>query len=306
MRNSELDWLKCVCIILMVLFHLVYIEHTYPDAKALVYLFHMPVFLMLSGYLLNVHKPWSGFGLTIAALALPYVVMETAYYGMATVLPIAEHVKNPSVTDYLRRIFVAPLGPYWYLHSIIAFSTAYYAALRLPLREEMCCVVALLLLIALSFAGFSLLHILCFFCGTALRAERQPFSLVGTSPFIVCCTLVFAVALYFQDEMPMLRSFAVTTAAIIVLQYSYRLLNRQPWAAGILRCATYIGRHTLAILLFSPIFTGASHLVEGRLTAIDPTGILFAVIVVPTTIAGSLAAEWVMRRLGIQRLLFLR
>ena len=55
-RIEELDYLKCLLIVLMISFHLVYIGESYPYAKQVVYTFHMPVFLILSGYLMNVEK----------------------------------------------------------------------------------------------------------------------------------------------------------------------------------------------------------------------------------------------------------
>ena len=56
---EELDFLKFVFITLMIAFHLTYIGDTYPVAKQLVYTFHMPGFLLVSGYLFNVNKSWA-------------------------------------------------------------------------------------------------------------------------------------------------------------------------------------------------------------------------------------------------------
>ena len=50
-RVPEIDYLKCVFILLMVAFHLVYIGDSYPYAKQIVYTLHMPGFLLISGYL---------------------------------------------------------------------------------------------------------------------------------------------------------------------------------------------------------------------------------------------------------------
>lgn len=49
MHIPQLDYLKGIFIILMILFHLVYIGDNYPYMKQVVYTFHMPVFLILSG-----------------------------------------------------------------------------------------------------------------------------------------------------------------------------------------------------------------------------------------------------------------
>ena len=75
-RIEEIDFIKCVLILLMVTFHLVYIGNTYPLAKSFVYTFHMPCFLVLSGYLFNQHKPPRAFGKSMFWLAVPYLLME--------------------------------------------------------------------------------------------------------------------------------------------------------------------------------------------------------------------------------------
>ena len=40
----------------MVIFHLTYIGDKYPYAKQVVYTFHMPIFLLISGYLTKIGK----------------------------------------------------------------------------------------------------------------------------------------------------------------------------------------------------------------------------------------------------------
>ena len=56
-RIEELDFLKALFILLMITFHLAYIGDGYPYLKRFVYTFHMPGFLIISGYLWKVHKP---------------------------------------------------------------------------------------------------------------------------------------------------------------------------------------------------------------------------------------------------------
>ena len=102
-RIEELDFLKCVFIILMIAFHLIYIGNTYPVAKQLVYTFHMPGFLLVSGYLFNVRKSWSRVGHTLLWILIPYAVMEIGYTVMASLLPIREHIDHLSVGYYWTR-----------------------------------------------------------------------------------------------------------------------------------------------------------------------------------------------------------
>ena len=48
-RIKELDFLKGVLILLVISFHLVWFEQLHPDIKQVVYSFHMPGFLLISG-----------------------------------------------------------------------------------------------------------------------------------------------------------------------------------------------------------------------------------------------------------------
>ena len=91
-RIEELDYLKGIFIILMITFHLVYIGDSYPYAKRIVHTFHMPGFLIISGFLMNISKPWKDFFKTMLGYAIPYCIMESGYIVMASALPIREHV----------------------------------------------------------------------------------------------------------------------------------------------------------------------------------------------------------------------
>ena len=55
-RIEELDFLKSIFILLMVAFHLLYFADHYPLLKQWVYTFHMPGFLLISGYLMPVNN----------------------------------------------------------------------------------------------------------------------------------------------------------------------------------------------------------------------------------------------------------
>ena len=125
-RIKELDFLKGVLILLVISFHLVWFEQLHPDIKQVVYCFHMPGFLLISGYLMNISKSPRDFLKTLLWLAVPYVVMESGYIYMASILPINEHIAQLTPWVYLKHLFLHPLGPYWYLHAIILCGATYY------------------------------------------------------------------------------------------------------------------------------------------------------------------------------------
>ena len=126
-RIVELDFLKGVLILLMISFHLVWFGDSHPYAKQVVYTFHMPGFLMISGYLMNVEKPWRQFLKTLLSYAVPYLVMESGYIMMASVLPIREHIDELTIGVFLEKLFLHPLGPYWYLLTLLVCGALYAA-----------------------------------------------------------------------------------------------------------------------------------------------------------------------------------
>ena len=124
-RIDELDFLKGVFIILMITFHLVYIGDSYPYAKRVVYTFHMPGFLIISGYLMNITKPCKDLIKTMLSYAIPYIVMESGYIVMAAALPIREHIDVLTLGVFIDRLFLHPIGPYWYLQTLITCGVSY-------------------------------------------------------------------------------------------------------------------------------------------------------------------------------------
>lgn len=61
LRSGELDFVKEILIILMVLFHLSYFVEHHVALTEWVYTFHMSGFLVISGFLFNAEKDWHGF-----------------------------------------------------------------------------------------------------------------------------------------------------------------------------------------------------------------------------------------------------
>ena len=120
-RIDELDFMKFVFIVLMIAFHLTYISSLYPELKRFVYTFHMPAFLVISGFVMNIQKTPRKFARTMWWLFVPYVVMESGYILMASALPIKEHIAHLTPLVFVQCLVVHPLGPYWYLQTLIVW-----------------------------------------------------------------------------------------------------------------------------------------------------------------------------------------
>lgn len=284
----------------MVIFHLTYIGDKYPYAKQVVYTFHMPIFLLISGYLTNIGKSIKEFLKKYLWIFIPYAVMETSYAVASCLLPVRQGLKELSLPAVIEAIFVSPVGPYWYLHTLILCALLYYAVFHLVRGEA----ITRFIILGLCLYGLTCLHLLayenaayflggCILAQTHVKLNRffRP-SIWAVIPFILLC------AVPENLSRGSLAGVIITYLASCLLLYFYPLLTNR-----FRRGCLYIGQHTLAILLFSPVFT---MLAKGYLPLLsfDPTGMLFLVTATALAVGGSLAIEQMLYRSGLSRYFF--
>ena len=300
-RIKELDYLKSILILLMVAFHLVYIGDKYPYIKQIVYTFHMPAFLIISGYLTNVQKDIRSFMRKLLWIFIPYLCLETGYVLMSHILPVRENVPEISSSILLHKIFIKPLGPYWYLHTLIICSLLYYLTFRYTRMKTISQAILLGLgLFAVSYWGGIMVLANAIYClaGEIIKQSKLPFirifqpSLLALVPMILLCC--------FPDNLNRgtLAGITITYLAIIISLYAHSYLSK-----GIRQCSYFIGRNTLVIFLFSPLFTILCKMFLSFLF-FEPTGILFMIISVAITVSGCIIIAWSLDKLRFSRFFF--
>ena len=286
-RDEAIDFLKCVFIILMVAFHLAWFADRHLVLKSFVYTFHMPGFLLLSGWLASLRGKRAGaFLRRMGWTFVPYAVMESAYVVAASFLPVREEAGELTPLSLLLRLVWNPMGPYWYLHTWMLCQCICYMTLRLLPRVSVagrvavasCAVYGLSLVCPV----FGLANGLYFLAGWALRESGVslrrafpptawlllPFLLLAMSPQVFDRATVGGVAL-----------------VCCVMSLLFRL-HAVP-AVGRSRVCAFIGRNTLPILLFSPVFTMAAKALLPWLSA-DGSGVLFMLVGTVLGVGGSL------------------
>ena len=325
-RIDELDFLKFVFITLMIAFHLVYIGDAYPVAKRLVYTFHMPGFLLVSGYLFNVNKSWESFWKTMLWIFVPYTIMESGYTMMASLLPIREHIDRLTVGVLVDHIFLHPMGPYWYLHTLMICGICYYIAFKKPegrfssvLKQEkpllpikmlslenqvllgrFTLLALFLLLLSYGCGLLSIANAAYFLVGAIVRQAVGNFRLAFPARWwTLGLLLVWCIDPSHYDR----ASFAGACLVFLVigsLLWIYQLGIPQ----SLRKLFLFIGRNTLPLLLFSPIFTILAKYYQALLLRAEPTGFFFMVVSVILAIAGSYDITWLMDISGISKLFF--
>ena len=301
-RLNELDFLKCVMIILMISFHLVYIGDSYPYAKQVVYTFHMPVFLIISGFLMNIEKPAAKLCKTVAAFLVPYIIMESGYIVMASIVPIREHIDQLTPTVFYEKMVLQPLGPYWFLRTLILCSIPYFLIFRyLKTNRGVKCALLAIVYVLYSKAGIAGLTMpTYFFIGVIIRQSNSKFTDVFRPLWL---SLVFLIVLVTEPQNLDARHIG---GGLIVYFVTSLLLEIYPYINGRLQKGMlFIGRNTLPLFLFSPVFTILCKQMLPYLE-FDSTGMIFLFLSLIICISGSLAIAWAMDKTNISKYFFLK
>ena len=300
-RILELDYLKCVFILLMVVFHLVYIGNRYPVAKAFVYTFHMPGFLIISGYLLHVQKPVPQFLRYIQWIFVPYLLMESGYVVMASVLPIREHIQQLTFGLFLDKLFLHPLGPYWYLHTLMLCGIVTYVVAQFANHHRVWMLFGVLLCLwVLALLGLVTWINAVYFCvGVALRLYHRSF--IGT--FHPAWWSFIGIVLVATCVPNALQRHTIGGMLIVYFVISFLLWLYPYLPKGAAKISLFIGRNSLILLLFSPMFTVLSKLFQSYLL-FEPSGMLFMLVALLFTVVGSFTVAYILQKLHVARFVF--
>lgn len=303
-RLKEPDFLKCLFILLMVVFHLTFLSAVFPYAKQIVYTFHMPGFLIISGYLMNMDKSARQFLSVLWWLFVPYAVMESGYIVMAHFLPINEHIDTLTAGVFLLKFFIHPLGPYWYLHTMILCGGVHYLSCRITGKRMLLRIILYVTVcIPPAFAGvLSMPCAMYFLAGATIRQLRWNMKEVFHPLWL---SAIFLLLLMVDTQ----NLDKATAGGVLIVYFSMslgmRIYSSLPQSAT--TPLLYIGRNTMPVFLFSPLFT----ILCRQLLPLFPTAlgdelraILFLVVSLPLCVAGSLAVAKVLDILRLSRFLF--
>lgn len=262
----------------------------------------MSAFLIISGYLANITKTKQQFFHTTLWVFIPYAILEIGYVFMSSVLPVREKVQELSLSVFLDKVFVSPMGPYWYLHTLIICSIFYYIIYKICARLDgiSCFIIMGLSLFGVSyFCGLvSFSSVVYFMIGIAISQSKINFirifqaSSVSIFPLVILCC--------FPENLnrSTLAGIAITYLSISFLLSIYKFIS-----CRLKRFFDYIGQHTLIILLFSPIFTMLSRIMLPFLI-FDHSGMIYICIATIFTIVGCLAIARIMDWLKLSKYLF--
>ena len=284
-RIEALDYLKCLFVLLMVAFHLAYFADGYPLLKQWVYTFHMPGFLLISGCLMRVDKTLHQFSRTLLWLAVPYLILESSYITLSAFMPVRDGIEHLTLSTFADKFFLHPLGPYWYLHTLILCGIGYF----IVWKGRNYSTISRLILLGFYFAGLSFVQLvawdvsLYFFLGVVIRQSKLSFLQVFRPSW-----LAFIALLWLGCYPETFHKGSLGGLITVYLVISAALAVFPPLLPSIKRAALFLGRNSLALFLFSPIFTMVCKIFIPYL-AFDSSRLLFLALSLPLCVLGALS-----------------
>ena len=299
-HNKDLDFIRAILIILMILIHIVSFGNAYPHLKAGILSFMMPTFLVITGYLVNIEKDLKHFGKYLLCLTLPYVIMVSGFSIMSYFLPVRDGITELSLSQICNKVFITSIGPYWFIQTMIICGAIYYACFRgctmLPKRKNLS-LTSRLFILAILFVLVSQTPILSvtaatyYFIGVVIRQNHIDFNkLFHSSPL----ALFLWILILLHEKWYSWEFIAVAFSCWSCISTLMWLKRINP-SIKIENTLLYIGRNTLPIYLFHPVFTLAAKFYH-PLFSFEKTEILYAIITICIAIIGSILIAKVLEK----------
>lgn len=309
-RNTDIDWIRSILIILMILIHIVSFGNAYPQLKAGILSFMMPTFLIITGYLVNIEKSPKEMGRYLMCLALPYVIMVTGFSVLSYFMPVRDGITELSLSQICEKIFVTSIGPYWFIQTMIICGILYYVSFKGAiwgtLRQGKTTmstttslfIFATLLLLLSKTPALSPSAATYYFIGAVLRQCHIGFDRIFRPSPVALLLWINLLGLEEWYDWGTLAIVFSCWCCISSLMWIHSLIKRLQDNACVRKTEDtllYIGRNTLPIYLFHPIFTMAAKFYH-PLFSWDRSEIIFALVTIFIAIAGSIGIAKMMEK----------
>ena len=310
-RDLGIDFAKGVCIFLVVWGHLPRTgswEDAFYRIVTTIYAFHIPIFIFISGYLFGNRTGCLGdFKKVVFHVFKPYLIagcLMLGLYYVAARFGVPTHGEGGS--PLFRLLMGHAGGALWYLYTLGLFELLTLAWLWLGKRLKRAVFNPMALVLVLGLASlvcsrsdviamqpwFFLYFVVGYFARKVFP-ERLP---------ATALTIILAVATmaYFPFWRGTLGNFVVTISVLSALLALGRLSGST--ACG--RLFTFLGRKSLSILLFHPIFIGVLKPCYNGLLKIDGTGTCSMVSTALIVVVSCLFVDWLLCRRNLDKVIY--
>jgi fucose 4-O-acetylase-like acetyltransferase len=279
-RDESLDIAKGIGILLVVVGHVFdgLIASAYFPPAVLwptlvvftIYLFHMPLFLVVSGHLASgKHRPA---GTTIARL-LPTVVYPYFLWSLAqgmVMIYLTKYTTSHVPLSSLYKILWIPIVPYWFLYALFFCHLGYLGVRKLPYGVQLAIaavvfVVPQFFLPGIGSARLSIVPettrgFLYFVVGVVSVSQVKRFGRTTALAATVLFALLAAVYYHFPGQGAAVAIGAVPAGIagiVATLAWSRVLAERRGW---LVRTLSFWGRYSMSIYVLHIFFTAGARM----------------------------------------------
>ena len=294
---DEIDFQRAILISLVILVHIVNFGNIHPDVKSGVLSFLMPTFLFVTGYLLHVDKPVRKFAVYLLRILLPYVIMVTGYMVLSLYFPVRDGIQQLDWHTAFSVLCIHSIGPYWFFRVMLIGSFLCYATFRClsqqPTYVKLVAYGIVLLLVSHFTPVLNWEQAFYFFLGVVLQMSKVNYNQVFPPSRLSFIPLLLILFIAPQWDWSSLLVLVMVFCFLSFASSLKRYCHGKP-----LELILYIGRNTLPIYMFHPMFTMAGKFLL-PFFRFDSSGIVHAIVVVLIGLAGSVLLAKTMDRLHL-------
>lgn len=297
-RNSLIDFIRSLLIVFVILVHIVNWGNIHPNVKSMILAFLMPTFLVITGFLANVNKSMKQFCLYLLKITLPYVILVCCYMVVSTYVPVRDGVQNLDLITFYNILFITSIGPYWFFKVMILCGICYYLVFNIKSNKlirvdkvfKRYVILAIVLLLFSLYTPFlSIEFAIYYFIGVGLRLFIKDFKKICIGTFWSIIPLLIILSNTEWRNWGMIYVLFCIICFLSIATKTFMILGNKKICSMIL----YIGRNTLPIYAFHPIFTMLSKYTTNYFS-FDHTGCLHAIFTIVLCITGSLLIAKIM------------
>lgn len=294
---DEIDFQRAILISLVILVHIVNFGNIHPDVKSGVLSFLMPTFLLVTGYLLNVDKPVRKFAIYLLRILLPYVIMVTGYMVLSLYLPVRDGIQHLDWHTAFYVLCIHSIGPYWFFRVMLIGGFLCYATFRCLSQQTTYVQLVAYGIVLLCVSHFTPImnweQAFYYFLGVVLRMSKVNYNKVFFPSSLSFIPLLLILFIAPQWDWSNLLVLVMAFCFLSFASSLKRFFHGRP-----LEMILYIGRNTLPIYMFHPIFTMAGKFLL-PIFRFDSSGIVHAIVVVIIGLSGSLLLAKTMDKLHL-------
>jgi len=277
-RIASIDFIKGLMVVLMVAFHLPLSGYV-ADATPYVYTFHMPVFLVISGFFLKVDRSYKSYKKSLLRIAVPYVIFQTLYIFAIGLLQhyvsTSNTIENLGIGTIAYHVFLRPCGTYWYLHTLLIYAIVIKVSYELTkgnwLHTLLCSLTCLVVLDKLI-VGFDFTNAVYLSVGVIANYLRTKTKLNVSSLYAL-----FPVVAVFSFSSLLSRSDLASGFIVTLLMISFCTALYEYIPNRMKLVMNFLGRNSLCIVVFSSYYNMGVKMIAPY-WAFEPTGLLLAFV----------------------------